>query len=155
MGCGARVVSRAGARDSESSSSLKWLLLLLWQALAATRLCGIPADLRPALWPRLASSDDLLCKNKGVFEELNGKQSQWTTKIGRDLARTFSDHECFSGKRMQSGTRPLPPHTVCLSCPTRCDLVSTIAGRARLLAVLKCYSLINPSLGYCQGQSTQ
>ncbi|KAK9609669.1 hypothetical protein V6Z98_010207 [Aspergillus fumigatus] len=84
---------------------------------------GIPPPLRGVVWPSLAGARDssLLVE----YERLCGESSPYEGLIGKDIGRSFPNVEMFRD-----------PHG---------------EGQQMLAKVLKCFSLYDTKIGYCQG----
>jgi hypothetical protein len=84
---------------------------------------GIPPPLRGVVWPSLAGARDssLLVE----YERLCGESSPYEGLIGKDIGRSFPNVEMFRD-----------PHG---------------EGQQMLARVLKCFSLYDTKIGYCQG----
>lgn len=84
---------------------------------------GVPAPLRGVVWPSIAGARDTQ-----LFEEfgrLCGESSPYENLIGKDIGRSFPNVEMF---RDPNGE-----------------------GQQMLARVLKCFSLYDSKIGYCQG----
>ncbi|CRG90832.1 EVI5-like protein [Talaromyces islandicus] len=84
---------------------------------------GVPAPLRGVVWPSIAGARDT-----HLFEEfgrLCGESSPYENLIGKDIGRSFPNVEMF---RDPNGE-----------------------GQQMLARVLKCFSLYDAKIGYCQG----
>ncbi|KAI9706127.1 MAG: hypothetical protein M1836_005533 [Candelina mexicana] len=84
---------------------------------------GIPSPLRGIVWQSLAASRDQYLE--GQFEKLSMETSPYENLIGKDIGRTFPTVEMF---RDPDGE-----------------------GQRMLGRVLKCFSLYDQKIGYCQG----
>jgi hypothetical protein len=84
---------------------------------------GIPPPLRGVVWQSMASSRDSALEEQ--FDRFCGETSPHEGIIGKDLGRTFPGVDMF---RDPEGD-----------------------GQRMLGRVLKCYSLYDPKIGYCQG----
>ena len=103
---------------------------------------GIPAEWRGAAWWYFARGDEMLAKNKGVYDKLLLRISQQDSKrqsknndfeiIERDLGRTFPDNIHFHRESFQ-----------------REDPVMIQALRRVLMA----FTVYDPSIGYCQSMN--
>ncbi|EAW06998.1 putative GTPase activating protein (Evi5) [Aspergillus clavatus NRRL 1] len=84
---------------------------------------GIPPPLRGVVWPSLAGARDssLLVE----YQRLCGESSPYEGLIGKDIGRSFPNVEMFRD-----------PHG---------------EGQQMLAQVLKCFSLYDTKIGYCQG----
>ncbi|RHZ56398.1 hypothetical protein CDV55_105439 [Aspergillus turcosus] len=84
---------------------------------------GIPPPLRGVVWPSLAGARDssLLVE----YQRLCGESSPYEGLIGKDIGRSFPNVEMFRD-----------PHG---------------EGQQMLARVLKCFSLYDTKIGYCQG----
>ncbi|KAF7165286.1 hypothetical protein CNMCM5623_009508 [Aspergillus felis] len=84
---------------------------------------GIPPPLRGVVWPSLAGARDsaLLAE----YQRLCGETSPYEGLIGKDIGRSFPNVEMFRD-----------PHG---------------EGQQMLARVLKCFSLYDTKIGYCQG----
>jgi hypothetical protein len=90
---------------------------------------GIPSSMRGRAWLYLCGAQELLLKNKGVFDHL---VSQRDTEIvlnviDKDLDRTFPSHVLFAKDGSQ--------------------------GQRDLRLVLKAYAIHDPKTGYCQAMA--
>lgn len=84
---------------------------------------GVPPPLRGVVWPSLAGA-----RNPGLLDEfhrLSGESSPYDGLIGKDIGRSFPNVEMF---RDPNGE-----------------------GQQMLARVLRCFSLYDTSIGYCQG----
>lgn len=90
---------------------------------------GIPPSLRPRAWLYLCGGQFLMEQSKGMYDDLCKREGdpRWVDDIKKDLHRQFPYHEMFIS---QEGV-----------------------GQKELCLVLKCYSILNPSVGYCQAQA--
>ncbi|TQB70515.1 ecotropic viral integration site [Monascus purpureus] len=84
---------------------------------------GVPPPLRGVVWPSLAGARDP--QLMAEFERLCGETSPYEGLIGKDIGRSFPNVEMF---RDPNGE-----------------------GQAMLARVLKCFSLYDKQIGYCQG----
>lgn len=84
---------------------------------------GIPPPLRGVVWQSMAGSRDLALQAK--YERLSGETSPYEGAIGKDLNRSFPGVDMF---RDPEGD-----------------------GQRMLGKVLKCFSLYDTKIGYCQG----
>lgn len=84
---------------------------------------GIPPPLRGVVWQSMAGSRDLALQER--FERLTGETSPYEGIIGKDLNRSFPGVDMF---RDPEGD-----------------------GQRMLGKVLKCFSLYDTKIGYCQG----
>lgn len=84
---------------------------------------GVPPPLRGVVWPSLAGARDqnLLVE----YQRLCGESSPYEGLIGKDIGRSFPNVEMF---RDPNGE-----------------------GQQMLARVLKCFSLYDTKIGYCQG----
>lgn len=84
---------------------------------------GVPPPLRGVVWPSLAGARDqhLLAE----YQRLCGESSPYEGMIGKDIGRSFPNVEMF---RDPNGE-----------------------GQQMLARVLKCFSLYDTKIGYCQG----
>jgi len=89
---------------------------------------GVPHSLRAAAWRALCGGANLQQNNPTTFTELDSQSSSWESTIEKDLHRTYKLHELFAE---EGGL-----------------------GQQEMFRVLKCYSLYNPQVGYCQGMSS-
>ncbi|KAK2795135.1 hypothetical protein FQN51_000554 [Onygenales sp. PD_10] len=84
---------------------------------------GVPPPLRGVVWPSIAGArDDELLQE---FEKLSGESSPYEGLIGKDIGRSFPNVEMF---RDPNGE-----------------------GQLMLGRVLRCFSLYDTKIGYCQG----
>ena len=84
---------------------------------------GIPPPLRGVVWQSMSGAMDRALEEE--YERLSGESSPYEPIIGKDLARTFPGVDMF---REPGGD-----------------------GQRMLGRVLKCFSLYDPRIGYCQG----
>lgn len=84
---------------------------------------GIPPPLRGVVWQSMSGARDSALEDQ--FERFTGESSPYEGIIGKDLGRSFPGVEMF---RDPEGD-----------------------GQRMLGRVLKCYSLYDPKIGYCQG----
>lgn len=84
---------------------------------------GVPPPLRGVVWMSIAGSRDSLLEHE--YERLCGESSPYENLIGKDIGRSFPGVEMF---RDPSGD-----------------------GQQMLGSVLKCFSLYDQKIGYCQG----
>jgi len=84
---------------------------------------GIPPPLRGVVWQSMSGAMDPALVEE--YERLSGESSPYEPIIGKDLARTFPGVDMF---RDPNGD-----------------------GQRMLGRVLKCFSLYDPKIGYCQG----
>ena len=84
---------------------------------------GVPPPLRGVVWMSIAGSRDFLLEHE--YERLCGESSPYENLIGKDIGRSFPGVEMF---RDPSGD-----------------------GQQMLGRVLKCFSLYDQRIGYCQG----
>ncbi|KAI1937920.1 hypothetical protein LOZ57_006469 [Ophidiomyces ophidiicola] len=84
---------------------------------------GIPPPLRGVVWPSIAGARDADLQEE--FERLSGESSPYEGLIGKDIGRSFPNVEMF---RDPNGE-----------------------GQQMLAKVLKCFSLHDTKIGYCQG----
>ena len=84
---------------------------------------GVPPPLRGVVWMSIAGSRDPLLENE--YDRLSGESSPYENLIGKDIGRSFPGVEMF---RDPSGD-----------------------GQQMLGSVLKCFSLYDQEIGYCQG----
>ncbi|KAJ2902598.1 hypothetical protein MKZ38_000359 [Zalerion maritima] len=84
---------------------------------------GIPPPLRGVVWQSMSRARDVALED--MYDRLSGESSPFETSIGKDLGRTFPGVEMF---RDPEGD-----------------------GQRMLGRVLKCFSLYDPKIGYCQG----
>lgn len=84
---------------------------------------GIPPPLRGVVWMSIAGARDRLLEDE--YERLSGESSPYENLIGKDIGRSFPGVEMF---RDPDGD-----------------------GQKMLGKVLKCFSLYDQKIGYCQG----
>lgn len=84
---------------------------------------GIPPPLRGVVWQSMSGARDSTLEDE--FERYTGESSPYEGIIGKDLGRSFPGVDMF---RDPEGN-----------------------GQRMLGRVLKCYSLYDPKIGYCQG----
>ncbi|KAJ5733535.1 hypothetical protein N7493_002321 [Penicillium malachiteum] len=84
---------------------------------------GVPPPLRGVVWPSLAGARDPSLLNE--FQRLSGESSPYDGLIGKDIGRSFPNVEMF---RDPNGE-----------------------GQQMLARVLRCFSLYDAKIGYCQG----
>ena len=84
---------------------------------------GVPPPLRGVVWPSIAGARDSLLHEE--FQKLCGEVSPYEGLIGKDVGRSFPNVEMF---RERDGE-----------------------GQRMLGRVLKCFSLYDNKIGYCQG----
>ncbi|KLU81775.1 hypothetical protein MAPG_00856 [Magnaporthiopsis poae ATCC 64411] len=84
---------------------------------------GIPPPLRGVVWQSISGARDVALEEE--FERLSGETSPFEGIIGKDLGRSFPGVEMF---RDADGE-----------------------GQRMLGRVLRCYSVYDPEIGYCQG----
>ncbi|KAE8354012.1 rab-GTPase-TBC domain-containing protein [Aspergillus coremiiformis] len=84
---------------------------------------GIPPPLRGPVWPSLAGARDITLLAE--YQRLCGETSPYEGLIGKDIGRSFPNVEMFRD-----------PHG---------------EGQRMLARVLKCFSLYDTKIGYCQG----
>ncbi|KAJ5138264.1 Protein of unknown function DUF3405 [Penicillium bovifimosum] len=84
---------------------------------------GVPPPLRGVVWPSLAGARDPTLLNE--FQRLSGENSPYDGLIGKDIGRSFPNVEMF---RDPNGE-----------------------GQQMLARVLRCFSLYDTKIGYCQG----
>ncbi|CAI7598811.1 unnamed protein product [Penicillium viridicatum] len=84
---------------------------------------GVPPPLRGVVWPSLAGARDPNLLNE--FQRLSGESSPYDGLIGKDIGRSFPNVEMF---RDPNGE-----------------------GQQMLGRVLRCFSLYDTKIGYCQG----
>ncbi|PGH13500.1 hypothetical protein AJ79_03630 [Helicocarpus griseus UAMH5409] len=84
---------------------------------------GVPPPLRGVVWPSIACARDADLLEE--FERLSGESSPYEGAIGKDIGRSFPNVDMF---RDPNGE-----------------------GQQMLLRVLKCFSLYDDKIGYCQG----
>ncbi|KAH8689415.1 putative GTPase activating protein [Talaromyces proteolyticus] len=84
---------------------------------------GVPAPLRGVVWPSIAGARDTHLYEE--FGRLCGESSPYEGLIGKDIGRSFPNVEMF---RDPNGE-----------------------GQQMLARVLKCFSLYDSKIGYCQG----
>lgn len=84
---------------------------------------GIPAPLRGVVWVSMSGARERSLEE--AYDRLLGESSPYEKMIGKDVGRSFPQHEMF---RDPDGE-----------------------GQIMLGRVLKCYSLYDDKIGYCQG----
>ncbi|KAJ5779847.1 hypothetical protein N7457_007567 [Penicillium paradoxum] len=84
---------------------------------------GVPPPLRGVVWPSLAGARDPTLLHE--FQRLSGESSPYDGLIGKDIGRSFPNVEMF---RDPNGE-----------------------GQQMLFRVLRCFSLYDTKIGYCQG----
>ena len=84
---------------------------------------GIPPPLRGVVWASMAGARDKLLEEQ--YERLLGEPTPYENIIGKDIGRSFPTIEMF---REPGGE-----------------------GQRMLANVLKCFSLYDQKIGYCQG----
>ncbi|KAJ5220497.1 hypothetical protein N7468_009701 [Penicillium chermesinum] len=84
---------------------------------------GVPPPLRGVVWPSLAGARDPTLVDE--FQRLSGESSPYDGLIGKDIGRSFPNVEMF---RDPNGE-----------------------GQQMLARVLRCFSLYDAKIGYCQG----
>jgi hypothetical protein len=84
---------------------------------------GVPAPLRGVVWVSMAGARDPILE--AHYERLCGEPSPYENLIGKDIGRSFPAVEMF---RDPGGE-----------------------GQKKLANVLKCFSLYDQKIGYCQG----
>lgn len=84
---------------------------------------GVPPPLRGVVWPSIAGARDSDLLDE--FERLSGETSPYEGLIGKDIGRSFPSVEMF---RDPNGE-----------------------GQQMLGRVLRCFSLYDNKIGYCQG----
>lgn len=86
---------------------------------------GVPPPLRGVVWQSMSRARDAGLED--LYDRLCGETSPFEISIGKDLGRTFTGVDMF---RDPNGD-----------------------GQRMLGRVLKCFSLYDPKIGYCQGLS--
>lgn len=84
---------------------------------------GIPPPLRGVVWQSMAGARDSMLLEQ--FDRLSGESSPYEGLIGKDLGRSFPGVEMFRNPEGE--------------------------GQRMLGRVLKCFSLYDQKIGYCQG----
>ena len=84
---------------------------------------GVPPPLRGVVWASIARAGDAALEES--FDRFSGEQSPYESIIGKDIGRSFPGVEMF---REPNGE-----------------------GQRMLATVLKCFSLYDEKIGYCQG----
>jgi hypothetical protein len=84
---------------------------------------GIPPPLRGVVWVSMSGARDRAIEEQ--FDKLLNEPSPYDRIIGKDVGRSFPQHEMFRDPEGE--------------------------GQAMLGRVLKCYSLYDDKIGYCQG----
>ncbi|KAJ9308533.1 hypothetical protein DTO217A2_2026 [Paecilomyces variotii] len=84
---------------------------------------GVPPPLRGVVWPSIAGARDMQLQEE--FQRLCGETSPYEGLIGKDIGRSFPNVDMF---RDPDGE-----------------------GQQMLARVLKCFSLYDTKIGYCQG----
>ena len=84
---------------------------------------GVPPPLRGVVWPSIAGARDNHLHEE--FQRLSGMTSPFEALIGKDVGRSFPNVEMFREKDGE--------------------------GQTWLSEVLKCFSLYDEQIGYCQG----
>lgn len=84
---------------------------------------GVPLPLRGVVWISIAGARDQVLEEE--YESLCGESSPYENLIGKDIGRSFPSVEMFQDP---SGE-----------------------GQKKLGKVLKCFSLYDQKIGYCQG----
>lgn len=84
---------------------------------------GIPPPLRGVVWVSMSGARDQVLEEQ--YERLSGESSPYENLIGKDIGRSFPGVEMF---REPGGE-----------------------GQRKLGQVLKCFSLYDQKIGYCQG----
>ncbi len=84
---------------------------------------GVPPPLRGVVWVSMAGARDQLLETQ--FEKLLGEHSPYESMIGKDIGRSFPSIDMFK----EPGGE----------------------GQRKLGNVLKCFSLYDQKIGYCQG----
>ncbi|EPQ66669.1 Bgt-4199 [Blumeria graminis f. sp. tritici] len=84
---------------------------------------GIPAPLRGVVWQSMSGARDTVLEEQ--FDRLSGESSPYEGMIGKDLGRSFPGVEMFRDPDGQ--------------------------GQQMLGRVLRCFSLYDDEIGYCQG----
>ncbi|KAL1859912.1 hypothetical protein Plec18170_001858 [Paecilomyces lecythidis] len=84
---------------------------------------GVPPPLRGVVWPSIAGARDMQLQEE--FQRLSGETSPYEGLIGKDIGRSFPNVDMF---RDPDGE-----------------------GQQMLARVLKCFSLYDTKIGYCQG----
>lgn len=84
---------------------------------------GVPPPLRGVVWPSIAGARDPLLHEE--YHKLCGETSPYEGLIGKDVGRSFPNVEMFRAKDGE--------------------------GQQMLSCVLKCFSLYDRKIGYCQG----
>jgi hypothetical protein len=84
---------------------------------------GVPPPLRGVVWPSIAGARDTQLLED--FRRLSGESSPYEGMIGKDIGRSFPTVELFRDPNSE--------------------------GQQMLARVLKCFSLYDTKIGYCQG----
>lgn len=84
---------------------------------------GVPPPLRGVVWPSIAGSRDLSLHEE--FDRLCGETSPYEGIIGKDIGRSWPNVDMFKDPNGE--------------------------GQQMLARVLKCFSLYDTKIGYCQG----
>lgn len=84
---------------------------------------GVPPPLRGVVWPSIAGAQDT--ELMAEFQRLSLETSPYEMMIGKDIGRSFPNVEMFRDPQGE--------------------------GQKMLAKVLKCYSLYDTKIGYCQG----
>ena len=84
---------------------------------------GVPPPLRGVVWPSIAGANDALLKEE--YQRLCGERSPYEGLINKDIGRSFPNVDMFREKDGE--------------------------GQQMLGRVLKCFSLYDNKIGYCQG----
>ncbi|KAI9672892.1 MAG: hypothetical protein M1829_004442 [Trizodia sp. TS-e1964] len=84
---------------------------------------GIPAPLRGPVWVSMSGAKDRILEEQ--YDRLRGESSPYESLIGKDIGRSFPGEELFKDPQGE--------------------------GQRMLGNVLKCFSLYDIEIGYCQG----
>lgn len=84
---------------------------------------GVPPPLRGVVWPSIAGARDVQLQEE--FQRLCGESSPYEGLIGKDIGRSFPNVDMFRDPEGE--------------------------GQQMLARVLKCFSLYDTKIGYCQG----
>lgn len=84
---------------------------------------GVPPPLRGVVWPSICGANDAFLKEE--YQRLCSERSPYEGLIGKDVGRSFPSVDMFREKDGE--------------------------GQRMLGRVLKCFSLYDDKIGYCQG----
>ena len=136
----------------------KWNKFVVRRFLTVKYRCrkGIPHSVRGKAWFYLCGGHKCLQRDPGGFERLSAMEGDANVieEITRDLHRQFPNHFMFAESDPRPSSPSFRPSSQVSNSGASGSRLSVMPnGQEALFKLLKAYSILKPTVGYCQAQA--